>query len=278
MAVCLPIAVGMLFAYKGRVAKLVLGACAVFAGGGILLSLSRSAFVSAGAMWAMWMVRFRRLDTLKYAIPAVLAVAAVGVYLPERVQARIQTMTDPGKRAQDDSIQSRFIVGGYAVRGFLASPLVGHGEGLGFNRWALQQPGGRVVGFRSIHNAYLHVAAVQGLLGLIPFVALLAFSWTDYTRAWRAARRHRARDPDLLSLGHYAIFLQIALLGAVLAGFFGHQHRSKTMWFLLALSPVLVRLVRERIGELERSGSTQESAGIEEAAFGLRGRLDPVAR
>jgi O-antigen ligase len=280
MAVCLPIAAGMLVAHRGLFGKLVLGSSALFAAGGILLSLSRTAFVSVLAMWGMWTVRFRRLDTLKYAIPVALALGALALYLPQTVQERIETMTDPIQRARDGSIQSRFVIGRYAIGAFLASPLVGQGEGTSFNKWAWQQRGGRAVSDATIHNAYLHVAAIQGLLGLIPFLAIYGLTWTDYNRAWRAARRHPARDPDLLSLGHYAIFLQIAFLGTILAGFFGQQQRSKTMWLLLALSPVLVRLVRERIGELERGAAPlAEAAASESELITLSpGRLNPVPR
>ncbi len=248
MAVCLPISAGMLLIHRSAIKRAALAAGALLAVAGIVLSLSRSAFVSAMAMWGLWAHRFRRLDTLKYLAPALLAVAVALVFTPEPVQRRIDTMIDPEQRAEDDSIQERIATVGFALEAFARSPLVGTGEGEVYRNWVAREKG---VATGSIHNAYLHVAVFQGILGLVPFLMLYVLTWNDYTRAWRATRSRRSlRDRDLTELGRYAVFLQIAFLGTIVAGLFHQAQKSKTMWMLFALSPVVLRLVRARVSEL----------------------------
>lgn len=253
MAVCLPVALVLFLTNRSVVRRLVLIAAATASGAGIALSLSRSAFVSVGAMWGLWLYRFGRRETLQYSlIAASLAVAAVLV-LPQAVEDRIDTMVDPQKRAQDSSIQSRFEQWEWAARAFANYPITGVGVG-NFNQWAWSQPGGRIVRDASIHSAYFHVLATHGLFGFLPYMALLALSWFDFGRAWRlASSLRRFGDRQLAELGIYSAFLQIALTGTLVGGVFGQGHRSKTMWFLLGLSTVMVALVRERAAVVSRA-------------------------
>ena len=249
MAVCIPVGAALYFAarsilQRGLIAVLT-GACLA----GLLLSLSRSAFVAGAIMYSLWFYRSGRLDSIKYLIPGVVVLAGLFLLAPQSVERRIETIVNPQQRAQDASIQSRFEQFEFAVEAFASSPLVGIGV-LRFVPWARAQPGGALM-YQDIHNAYLWIATDQGLLGLLPYVAILALTWRDYGRCLRSARaRRRLRDPSLTEIGHYATFLQIALLGAMVGGAFSMQHLSKTMWLLLALSPVLAELGRKRVSEL----------------------------
>jgi O-antigen ligase len=278
LTVCLALAAAVYFGVRSPWRKLLAGAAVAFSGIGILLSLSRSAYVAATAMWGLWMYRSGRIDSLKYALPAVAALLLVLLFSPSAVEDRVGTMLDPGRRAADGSIQSRFVQLEWASRAFLSNPAVGVGT-VTFRLWAMKQPGGRQVD-HDIHSAYLHVAATQGLAGLVPFILVAVLSWGDYGRAIRAVRaRSRLRDPALNELGTYAIFLQIAFCGALVGGFFHPTQNSKTLWLTFALSTVILSLVRERAHALDGSPSaelvrTRRPPAAREAALpiGVTGR------
>jgi O-antigen ligase len=254
MAVCVPLGVALFFAARSLLARTVLlgltTACLV----GLLLSLSRSAMVSGAVMAAFWIWRSGRIENLRYLLPAVAVVAGVLLFSPESVVRRLETMIDPSQRAADRSIQSRFVQYQWAAKAFASNPAVGIGVQR-FVPWVREQPGGSTM-HHEIHNAYLAVAARQGLLGAIPFLAILLMTWTQYARAIRLVRaRRRLHDRELAGLGHLASFLQIALLGGLVGALFGMAHNSKTLWLVLGLSPALVALSRARITQLEQAGA-----------------------
>lgn len=245
------IAVGLAFLVTTRSflrRGLVMGAL-VIAMGGVFLSLSRTAFVAGLGMWSFWTYRTGRLDTIRYAVPAVLVLVLAVLMAPDTFSERIDTMIDPAKRAQDGAIQGRLEGFELGARAFVQSPLIGVGQ-LNYIPWARSQPDGRYVG-HVIHNAYLAIAAEQGLFSLIPYLMILFLSWRHYTLAWRLARSRRAlRDPWLTELSSYALFLQVALVGIIISGMTAHAQRSKTGWMLMALSPIVYNWVQVRLQEL----------------------------
>jgi O-antigen ligase len=91
-----------------------------------------------------------------------------------------------------------------------------------------------------VHNAFLDVAAEEGLLGLVPFIAVTVLSWRDFTRASRAGRKQRGDA----RLQVRAVLLQTAMLGSLLVSQFQPTQRSKGLWLLFALSTVMARMAR----------------------------------
>ncbi len=266
MVVCLAVSAGLLFTAHSRTRRLlVLGGGAV-ALVGIALSLSRAAFIAVGGMWALWVYRFRRLDTIKYAIPGVLLAVALAVFAPQSVRDRVDTMVNPHKRSTDGSIQGRLRRANASLHAFASNPLTGIGMA-NFSLWKLRNnfKGDKVRG--SIHNAYLHILVTQGLVGFIPYMMIMLRTWLDYSFARRMAHARRLwRDPTLDELMKLAIFLQIALLATQIQSMSSHLQRSKTMWLLLALSPVLVKLVRDRIAELGAQGGARMAPEADSSA------------
>jgi len=250
MAMCLPVGMGLFFSTRSFLGRgLALGfsiSCVL----GLFLSLSRSAFVSLAVMGAFWMVRSTRAESFKYIVPVLAIVVGLAIVAPRSVMERVDTMVNPERRADDGSIQSRFLQARLALRAVASSPIVGVGV-LGFIPWSQRQPGG-FGNEHDVHNAYLGLVAEQGLPGPFLFVALLLLTWGDYSRCIREVRaRRRQRDFSLAEVAHCATFLQLALLGGMVGGMFGMAQWSKTLWLVLALSPVLVSLCRARILELE---------------------------
>jgi O-antigen ligase len=259
MAVCVPLGAALFFTSRTRLQRTVALGLTTLCVAGLLLSLSRSAFVSLAVMGAFWLWRSGRIENLGYLVPAVLLAAGIFLFSPDAVKRRVETMTDPGQRAEDASIQSRFAQFHWAARAIASNPAVGVGVSR-FVPWVREQPGGAAF-HHPIHNAYLAVATAQGLLGAIPFVAILVLTWAHYSRVLRMVRARRGhRDRELRALAHHANFLQIALLGALIGGMFHMAQNSKTLWLLLGLSPALLALCRTRVGELSAmAGAPEES-------------------
>jgi len=259
MNVCLAIAVGLFFLSRSPLRKIFLLGAGTLALGGIALSLSRSAFLSVAAMWGFWMYRSGSRGNLQYTVLALMVASLSLIFVPDVVISRFDTIFNAAERARDSSIQGRLLIDLWGVRAFLSNPLLGVGAPR-FATWLHEQPGTSALPWPTIHNSYLGVAAEQGLLGLIPFLVIIGLSWKDYTVCWKAARAKRQlRDPALTELGHIALFLQLALVAGMVGGMFHQLHRSKTMWMVMALSPVVVGLARERLEALRATDSPRVS-------------------
>jgi O-antigen ligase len=272
----LPMMVLFLFVARSRIRRLTAAGVALLAVIGIIMSLSRSAIVATAAMVGLWSVRFRRIDTLIYVIPVFLLLGLVVLLAPERFRERIESFTTEEGRAEDLSIQKRFLVNEYAVRAFASNPLVGVGMGA-FGAWAnAREPR---IGYNfSIHNAYLQVAAGQGLLGLIPYMMILTLTWRDYTRTWKVAGRAPYRsDPEMVRLGLTAIFLQISFLGILVGHVFMPSVRWKMAWLLVAVSNVVIRLASQRITEMESEATEPPSADPVLPPLDATGFAQPVS-
>lgn len=250
MGVCLAIGAALFFSTRALLRRSVALGLAIACTVGLLLSLSRSAFVSLAGMSAFWLMRAGFARSVRYIVPVMALVLGVAFLAPQSVVERVDTMINSGRRAEDGSIQARFLLHEFSLRAIASSPIVGIGV-LRFVPWVNEQPGGGGLTY-VVHNAYLAVAVDQGLLGLFLYLGILSLAWSDYSRCIREVRaRERLRDPSLAEFRHLATFLQIALLGCLVGGAFGMAHVSKTMWLLLAISPVLLSLCRARILELE---------------------------
>jgi len=254
MNVCLAAAAALFFMSRSQSRKMILLGAGALALAGIALSLSRSGMLALVVMWAFWMYRSGRRGNIQYVVLAMMLATGSLLFMPDSVMARLDTIFNAAERARDGSIQGRFVTDAWAVRAFMSNPLLGVGAPR-FATWLHEQPGTGNLTWHTIHNAYLSVAAQQGLLGFIPFVAILTLSWNDYSACWRAVRARRLiNDSILTEIGHLALFLQLALLSGIVGGLFHQQQRSKTMWMMMALSPVVMSLTRERLEALRESG------------------------
>jgi len=259
MMVCLPILIALFIATKSTTGRLALIGAGFMVASGLLLSLSRTAFVSAAGIWGLWVYRSRRIDTLKYVFPAIAIAVSAVLIAPESVSKRIETMTDPTQRAQDSSIQSRLEQWQSSVIAIASSPIIGVGNSY-FMRWTQESPD-VPASPGTVHNAYLRVGAEQGLLGLTLYLGILWTAWRQYSLTWRLARaRRKLRDRYLGELGHYAMFLQLSLFGSMIGGGFAHAQKYKTAWMAIALGTAVWQLAQARVRELERVPSAQEVA------------------
>ncbi len=277
LAICIPLAFALYFTTKSLLRKaILLGSVAVMFIA-IIGSLSRSTFLAIGMMWAFWIWRSRRVDTLRYMIPGLAVAAALFFVMPSQVYDRIDTMLSPSRRDEDRSINSRFLQTVWGVRAFLSNPIVGVGVN-NYVYWVQRQPGGAML-HNSLHSGFMNVLATQGLLGFVPFALVIAFAWMDYGLAQRLVRSRRSRgDPALRELGTLALFLQVALLGALMGALVHPSDDSKGWWMLLSLSATSVALVRQRIAELEGAAGVDTDDTAMSTGFDYRPGVAPAAR
>lgn len=263
MTIALPVAIALFIVSRSFVARAALVVAGVIAGGGLLFSLSRTAFVAALSMWGFWIYRTGRLDTIRYGVLAIPVLIMVLLMAPTSVVDRFNTLIDPQERATDQSIQGRFTNLEWGLKAFASNPIIGVGR-LSYQAWAWSQPGGREV-HSKMHSGHLRIALEQGIVGLIPYVMILLLSWRQYTRAWRMARSRDFRgDPLLSQLGTYALLLQVALFGILVEGLASMIVVKKSVWLVLALSPVVQRLVVQRVEELrDQQETVEETHGAE---------------
>jgi len=276
MMVVFPIIAALFLKARSVFSKLVLGGTAALAVGGILVSLSRTAFVATVAEYALWVQRFRSISSLKYLLPATAILVAVVLMAPSQVQERARSMMDPAQRSADGSIQSRLVQFEASMSAIVQNPILGIGTRR-FVEWTREQSSVPDV-HNMVHNAFLRVWVEQGLIGLIFFVGVVAIAWRQYGMTWRASKIHRNRgDPELDELGHLAIFLQISLFGSIVGGMFTHSQDSKIFWVVLALGSVVQGLARARVSQLSVESGATVQARWDEA--GPSARVDvPMSR
>jgi exopolysaccharide production protein ExoQ len=96
------------------------------------------------------------------------------------------------------------------------------------------------------HNIYLQELSELGVIGLIPFLAILVFPlWC----ALKAAREFdRMGDPGLELMSRAIV---VGLIGILAADFFASEQFSKQLWLLLGLGPALLAMARLGGGEQE---------------------------
>ncbi len=90
------------------------------------------------------------------------------------------------------------------------------------------------------HNAYIQIGAETGGIGLLSYLLLIFFSWTDLVSSQRNFQRSR----DVL-FSELSLALRIGLVGFLICAFFLTQAFLTMFWILLPLSVVMRQLSRE---------------------------------
>lgn len=245
---------------------------------GIILSLSRSAFVAVASMGSLYSVRFGSREGAKHLIPVLMLGALVILLAPQAFYDRLDTFLTEEGRAQSGPIQSRLRQYDLGLQAFGSHPILGVGDRQ-FSSYARSQ-GANVAPGEVIHNTYIGVAAEQGLIGLIPFVMVVVLTWLDYSRLQRWSQAKSLKnDPDVAVLRHRATLFQIAFFGCIVGQQFSPYLRAKEFWLLIGLSSALVALFRMQVEAchpqlLQRSAGPQAAAQIKgDQSAGKEGRV-----
>ena len=161
------------YAWRGRLAPVLAGLVAAPIGAvALALTLSRAAILAAGFGVIVATARGSlRAAVAMLVVGALVAAIAYPLFLGFRLGQTFGTDGAAAQQAQDESDNLRANQAVAAVRAFLDAPILGHG----FGRFSSLSP--RYTGqdvLTSAHNAYLKLAAEQGIVGLGLFIAFLA--------------------------------------------------------------------------------------------------------
>ncbi|MHB1342846.1 MAG: O-antigen ligase family protein [Thermoleophilia bacterium] len=242
----------MMVRKKGLSRLLLLVALAVMAGG-VAATLSRGALagIAAGVLWGVLLGRVRIRYLVVGLVAVCLVVGAVYAANPERISFAVGMKQGYG----DTTVNQRFDRWYVALRMFASEPVTG--VGVGHYGVLYEQYGGvRFVGeavgsaHHVAHNMYLEVLAETGILGFVPFMALMGLGlWYSVDSSRRLQRRERLEegaDPDdvrsvarLLALADGSSAAMVTLL---VASLFLTEQYFAPLWILLGLVMGLNRL------------------------------------
>jgi Lipid A core - O-antigen ligase and related enzymes len=230
-----------LFRFWGE-RKKVLRALALAATGiivlGMVLTFSRGAAVSLALLVVLMM--FMRLIKPYHLIIATGACLLLMMVIPQywtrlaTLQGAIGIFSEEGNSAYelDGSITGRATEMLAAAMVFADHPIIGVGSGM-FKYYA--QEYGNTLNIRYLeedrraHSMYLEIAAENGALGLICFLAIL------YVMLRNLARTRKRWADERPELANMATSLMLAIIAYLMSGLFMHLSYMRYFWFMLAL-------------------------------------------
>jgi O-antigen ligase len=274
----LPLVFALGYRKRSLLLKAVLFGCASALAAGFALALSRSAFLAALAMGAMWGFRMRRLRDLRIVFAALALALVAYLVAPEGYAERLKSLEsifDSTERVYSDQIEYRADIYKAGLIAFAENPVIGVGTDR-FALWAGQRDA-RMIGTHEIHNAVLKVAANQGLLGLVPYMALLVLTFLDFSRVQAVGRYYRyLQDEELEQIYVRALTAQVGFIGILTVAMFQPGTFWRGIWALFAVSTILVQLTRKRLVELGVGDSQNENrTAASESPTGTSFEMNP---
>jgi Lipid A core - O-antigen ligase and related enzymes len=234
LLVLMPFSLLMFFRYKNifmKVFTLGLFACILI---GFFHTFSRGGFIGLSALLMFSIFKFNLLQgsnkvkIVGYAMLVAIIGAVVFASVSETYIARIETLTTLGSTdAADSSLEKRFDLIKYAIKVFIDHPILG----VGVRNFELFNPLEKPA-----HNMYLEVLTGTGLVGFIPFMAILFLSWRDLKKVQNFCKL-AGRENSLLY--QIAVAFELGFVGYLVAALFLSIEFEKMTWILITLSSVL---------------------------------------
>jgi len=220
---------------------------------GIILTLSRGAFVALVLMAAAMMgIRWIRPSRVLVLLVVFVIIAPTMPFVVARINSLRQTISvvggDPStaSRQADGATLGRTTVMLAALHVFLDHPVVGVGPGQFSKFYGAEYSRRPELNFHAIHhqtlrahNLYLEAAAETGVVGLGTFLGIVGGLMHGL---WRARRRWLHLEPGASDLAT-AFFL--SLLAYLWTGMFLHLSYSRYYWILLALAGAALHILSQ---------------------------------
>ena len=208
--ILLALAIGMLPVLRTRAHRfLLVGAMALLVAG-IVVSFSRSGFITLGVVGAMWAARKFR-ERGGRALPAVaLVVLVVVVGIPAGYSERLSTIVETDADTTG-SANERWETMKAAAAHIVERPILGYGLG---NHIHVSVARGSLA--RDAHNAYLKLGAELGVAALVIYVLFIVSA----VAAARAVRRFFYRRQNGWELGRLAGGVEMALIAFAVGAMF----------------------------------------------------------
>lgn len=238
----IPIALVLLSSEKNIWKKLFLigmGTTIIY---GVILSGSRGGLLSLSLALILFAITQNKRAIWLGLIGLIFIVGIL--VMPANIKSRVGLSNTQTSFDEEDSTDRRLTYQVYGWDLFKEYPILGVGLD-GFAEAYAQSEYRFLIRTRSLrvaHNTYLEIAAGTGLIGLIPFLCILAFA---VVVAWKYSQLKYYAYNSFLASASAGIF---AALGGYYCGMlFGSRQYEKTFWFLLALPVVLQILMNERM-------------------------------
>lgn len=220
----------------GLLALMVLTIASIFG------TYSRGGLIALGVVLLALILKSRRRFGLLLAVAIIVPFALQN--LPSKWTQRMTGLTS-GTAVEGASFQGRVDSWDFATNFALHHPLVGGGFGVWASQemWDIYGPG-RLKQGKAIHSIWFQVLAEQGFIGLGLYAAMLGFAWFDLARI----RRRTRGDPRKLWLYDLAGFIQVGLVGFVVAGSALPQAYFNFTFQVYALVVCMRRLSEQKAG------------------------------
>jgi O-antigen ligase len=238
MAMLVPIALFQALAARSRTGAVAAWAGLVLILIGFAMALSRGAVVGLGLMClvmvALGMVRWKHvaLATVGVAV-TVLVVPAFGTRVLSLIELAGELATNGSIQTADGAVQGRATEMIASAMVFADHPILGVGPGMNSLHYVkyARLAGGKVrPGARRSHSLYLGLAAEHGILGLLSYFGMIAFTFRDL----RAARHRWAADRPRVAL--LADGLLLSLVVYLTTSIFLHAAYNRYFWLILGLA------------------------------------------
>jgi O-antigen ligase len=201
---------------------------------GVVVSFSRSGFVTLLAVLAVWFARSLRRRGAGVLVLMIPVVAAAFLMLPSGYSDRLATITDTAADPTG-SASERIETMKAAVVLFVQHPLTGVGLG---NNIHVNVARGWV--HNDAHNAYLKLAAELGIVALVAYLMFIV----SVFRAVRAARRRFGQQPETRTLASLAYGVELALIAFVVGAFFSPVPYHFYLYYPAGLAVALAAMAR----------------------------------
>ena len=201
---------------------------------------SRSGFIALSviAVYSLFKIISgkNRAKKLSIIAPCVIVVLIlIYIFIPLDVISRFETLRlieDETSLRSDKSMYYRYkFYFDIGPKLFIENPLFG----VGFRGFLLHSPYGMVS-----HNSFLEVLTGTGLLGFIPFVLIIYFTFRDL-RDIRYSAKTKTNDKTIIS---YSNAIELGLIVYLIVGLFYTLDINKVFWLLITFSTVLVNIAR----------------------------------
>ena len=255
LALCIPLGF-YLYPRSGRLGRpVLLGLIGLF----VLaeaLTYSRGGFLAMLLTLTLSVLFVMRSHRLRLGLWILLLLIGLGVVMPADYWARMGTIL-PAVREGQDTVGQRYRFWQISLKMIRDHPLIGVGAGNYVHQFS------RYSGIVSLahgvqvsHNAFLAVAAEQGIPGGVLFAALFVTAFVSLRRGYRRAR-HRG-DDDVADLTICFAVVLLMFLSHCLKGNYEH---AKYLWVTLGIAVALEQMsVRRALPEaVGQEGDPQEA-------------------
>ena len=267
LVVLLPLAALRFRRERSRALRWLSLACAALIFGGMILTFSRGAMLTAVFIFGL-LVYFRFIRPLPMVVAA-LSLSLVVLALDPQAALRFASLggvksllanrtsgyKEPAQSQTgipDTSVVRRYVLNVAAWRVFVDHPILGVGPGhfAEYYSMAYSNRVGLIEQLKTYrgHNLYFETLAETGILGLASFLAIIVAIMHGLWRIWKRLHQEGPEFADT------AIAFFLCLVAYLISAVFAHLSYQRYLWLLVALSSaainILGRLEQKTPGEL----------------------------